>query len=207
VGKGSRGIACMAWKRKDDKVEGNEAKKKMRWPTRKRGGEAAEAAFLAAANSLGFGVARIWGDSDPFDFIVHSGPHCWRVQVKSASEKVLRHYQAKTWNNRAPYTKQEIDFMVVYIVPCDVWYVLPIEAVQGHANLWFIPTVGSKSRFEIYREAWCLMACPRDGQSKEEIVVRKRCEDSRGPGECPFQLERGIDRADAKAAGPRSRMP
>ena len=41
--------------------------------TRKRRGEIAEAAFLAKAASLGFGVAKPWGDSERYDFIIDSG--------------------------------------------------------------------------------------------------------------------------------------
>ena len=41
--------------------------------TSKARGEAAEAAFLAKAAGLGFGVARPWGDSERYDFIVDSG--------------------------------------------------------------------------------------------------------------------------------------
>jgi hypothetical protein len=52
--------------------------------TGKRRGEMAEAAFVAKAVSLGFGVAKPWGDSDPFDFIVQSGGKLSKVQVKSA---------------------------------------------------------------------------------------------------------------------------
>src|SRR5436305_4792400 len=52
--------------------------------TRKRRGEAAEAAFLAKASGLGFGVAKPWGDSERYDFLLDSGHgHFWRVQVKS----------------------------------------------------------------------------------------------------------------------------
>lgn len=38
----------------------------------KRRGEMAEAAFVAKVSSLGFGVAKPWGDSDPYDFIVET---------------------------------------------------------------------------------------------------------------------------------------
>ena len=38
----------------------------------KRRGEIAELAFLLKATSLGFGVAKPWGDSDRFDFIITS---------------------------------------------------------------------------------------------------------------------------------------
>jgi hypothetical protein len=51
--------------------------------TGKRRGEMAEAAFVAKAVSLGFGVAKPWGDSDPFDFILQAGGKLSKVQVKS----------------------------------------------------------------------------------------------------------------------------
>ena len=47
----------------------------------KRRGEIAELAFLLKATSLGFGVAKPWGDSDRFDFIITSRQLLWRVQV------------------------------------------------------------------------------------------------------------------------------
>jgi PD-(D/E)XK endonuclease len=176
----------MAWRRKrKGDLPGEQAPKtKLRWPTRKRGGEAAEAAFLAKATCLGFGLAKTWGDSDLFDFVVHSGPQCWRVQVKSANEPGETGYFIRAGNTKAVYTKQQIDFLVAYIVPVNAWYVIPVEALNGKASAWFSPRPGSKSRFERYREAWCLMACPRDGQCKEEIVVERKCA---ADAECPFQ--------------------
>src|SRR6266496_3934328 len=45
-----------------------------RKPTTKRTGELAEAAFLYKAAGLGFGVAKPWGDSERYDFILDS--HC-----------------------------------------------------------------------------------------------------------------------------------
>ena len=53
--------------------------------TSKRRGELAELAFLWKADSLGFTVAKPYGDSDRYDFIIDSGDHLIRVQVKSAS--------------------------------------------------------------------------------------------------------------------------
>src|SRR5271165_2100902 len=51
--------------------------------TSKWAGEQAEAAFLNKAISLGLNVARPWGDSERYDFIVDSGRRLLRVQVKS----------------------------------------------------------------------------------------------------------------------------
>lgn len=161
--------------------------RKFRGKTAKRKGEVAEAAFLSKATELGFDVAKPWGDSAKFDFIVHAGPRCWRVQVKSAGPHLGWGYKMKATGWRATYTKEDIDFIVAYIVAENAWYVVPIEALDGGSGLWFNPRPGSKSRFEKYREAWCLMACPRDGECSPEISVHRRCLAGTASGECSFR--------------------
>src|SRR5690242_7168046 len=96
----------------------------------KRRGEMGEAAFLAKASSLGFGVAKPWGDSDRYDFIVDVGARLLKVQVKSAySEKSHRigGYQIPSYSglDRRPYRADEIDLLVVYIATENAWYILP----------------------------------------------------------------------------------
>jgi hypothetical protein len=49
-------------------------------PTRKRRGEAAEAAFLARATHLGFTVLIPWGDSNRYDSVVELNHGLLRVQ-------------------------------------------------------------------------------------------------------------------------------
>src|SRR3989442_11660140 len=51
----------------------------------KRRGELAELAFVYKAASLGFGVAKPYGDSERYDFILDSGSKLWRIQEKSTS--------------------------------------------------------------------------------------------------------------------------
>ena len=46
-------------------------------------GELGEMIFLHKASSLGFGVAKPFGDNERYDFILDSGERLWRVQVKS----------------------------------------------------------------------------------------------------------------------------
>jgi len=153
----------------------------------KRDGEAAEAAFLSRATKLGFEVAKPWGDSSQFDFIVWNGSRCWRVQVKSCGDRKRRGYNIKPRGKRGFYTKADIDFLVVYIVPLNAWYVVPIEAVCNRTVLYFEPRRGSRSRkMDVYREAWCLMACPRDGMCNPAISVWRRCLAREG-GECPLR--------------------
>src|SRR5438552_11189157 len=49
----------------------------------KRAGEISEAAFVLRAHSLGFLVAKPWGDSEKYDFVLDAGSRLWRVQLKS----------------------------------------------------------------------------------------------------------------------------
>jgi hypothetical protein len=150
--------------------------------TRKHRGEVAESVFLTKAVTMGFGVAKPWGDSERYDFILDSGGKLWRVQVKSAyrsTEEGGYSVHACGNENRKPYTPDEIDVIVAYIVPEDVWYVIPIHAFATIHGMKFFP--GSRrrrSRHEIYREAWCWMACRPDGPK-----VRRKCLD----GRCRFE--------------------
>ena len=150
--------------------------------TRKRRGEAAEAAFLAKASSLGFGVAKPWGDSERYDFILDSGQDFWRVQVKSTQRYAESRYRVKASGWKATYTGDKIDFLVAYIIPENLWYVVPVAAFASRKGLRFYPHGGRNSQFEKYREAWCLMARPRPAAIKGEeedgsnqIPVSCRC--------------------------------
>jgi hypothetical protein len=128
----------------------------------KRRGELAELAFIHKATSLGFAVARTYGDSQHYDFIVHSRPHFWRVQVKSSSAihdgVYLVNAQRSAHGQRIPYTADEIDFLVVYVVPEDAWFVIPAEAFSGRNSIKVYPRGDMKiGPYEKYRDAWSLM--------------------------------------------------
>jgi PD-(D/E)XK endonuclease len=154
--------------------------------TRKRRGEAAEAAFLAKASTLGFAVAKPWGDSEPYDFILDSGRRLWRIQVKSTQRCAESRYRVKASGCKLRYTGDEIDFIVAYIVPEDLWYVIPVAACIGHASLRFYPHDGRKSQLEKYREAWCQMACPRQHSGPNPVMVSPRCKKGIARRSCPF---------------------
>ena len=145
----------------------------------KRRGEIAEAAFLCKAASLGFSVAKPWGDSDRYDFMLDNGSHIWRVQVKSAHTRGRAGYAFRTSGCEPThtYTADEIDFLVAYVVPEDIWYVFPVAAIVNvGAALRLFPTgKRHRSRHEKYREAWCQMACPEDGRCREELQVSRCC--------------------------------
>jgi len=134
---------------------------------KKRQGELAELAFMFKAASVGLGVAKPYGETERFDFIVTSGRRLWRVQVKSTSRLSHRHYAIHARGSRRRevdlYTKDEIDLIVAYVIPEDAWYVIPIGAVRGRPVLYFYPNGSARGvgKLERYREAWWQMRSNR----------------------------------------------
>ena len=136
----------------------------------KRTGELSEAAFLHKAESLGFHVSRPWGDSERYDFILDAGPRLWRVQLKATEALRARGYDiqpiyAVYGRGKVVYSADDIDVLVVHIIPGDVWYVLPVEAFFPCKSLRFYPDIECRrARWENFREAWHLLrhreTCP-----------------------------------------------
>jgi hypothetical protein len=129
-------------------------------PNTKRTGELAEAAFVVKAASLGFAVSKPWGDSERYDFILDAGHRTFRVQVKCTESINANAYQVQSTytdgNHKGHYTAADIDVLVGYVLPFDLWYVVPVDALPGSASLRFYPkgSISKRVRFEQYREAW-----------------------------------------------------
>ena len=145
------------------------------WERRKRNpkrmGEAAQAAFLVKAQSLGFGLALPWGDSEKYDFIVWAGPgarRLLRVQVKATGRLHRGGYDVQpVYSTRDEgkkcYTARDIDVLAAQVVlegqdqeqEKDVWYLLPVRAIARVKSLRLFPGLKSRNpRWEGYREAW-----------------------------------------------------
>ncbi len=124
----------------------------------KRRGELAELIFLTRAASLGFVVAKPYGDSAPYDFIVADGPRLSRVQVRSVAKRDRGAFHVSSGSGSArkyAYTRVHIDVLAVYLVPLETWYLIPIEAFSPAKTIWLRP--GRRTRFERFREAWHLL--------------------------------------------------
>ena len=146
--------------------------------TIKEKGELAELAFLHKAAGLGFGVAKPYGDSESYDFILDSGQCFWRVQVKSIHTRSQWVYRTQAQHgNGQRYKPEDIDFLVAYVVRPDIWYVIPVSCLATTA-LSFYPSGCQKNgaRVECYREAWYLMA-PGGASSQPTTLRRVRTND------------------------------
>ena len=141
-------------------------------------GAIGELAFARKAAALGFGVAKPHADNERYDFILDSGERFWRVQVKTIWQAHGHLYQTSVSHghglNKKPYGAREIDFVVAYLVPLDIWYVIPVRCVAGSTSLTFYP-FGCRQgggHFEPYREAWYLMAPGGDASPHPGILPR-----------------------------------
>jgi hypothetical protein len=57
-----------------------------------------------------------------------------------------------------PYDASEIDFVVAYVMPCDAWFVIPVEAIYGRQSAKLCLHGNARSgRLGKYWEAWGLM--------------------------------------------------
>jgi hypothetical protein len=139
-------------------------------------GERSEAAFLHRASNLGFGVAKPWGDSLRYDFILDNGTRLYRIQVKCTESIRARAYETRATytvgKGRAVYTRADVDFLAAHVVPLDIWYILPVEVCTPAPMLRFYPhRTAKKMRLEPYREAWHLLQSPDDEEKQKEEKI------------------------------------
>ncbi len=128
--------------------------------TAKRLGEIAEAAFLLKASGMGLGVAKPWGDSEPYDFILAVRGRLLKVQVKAAFTAGQGGCYSFCTHDHAlrPYSAKDFDALVAYVAPESAWYVLPMRLVRRLRALKLFPASRRKrSKFEKYREAWWVL--------------------------------------------------
>jgi hypothetical protein len=134
--------------------------------TCKQRGEWAELCFMARASDRGMNVFRPHGDSASYDVGVESNGRFLRVQVKSTSFWRNGAYACNIVGPKGErYARGRLDFFAVYLVPVDVWYIVPFDVVERNCSLNLTPRKGHK--FSQYMEAWNLLR----GQEK---VQRKK---------------------------------
>jgi len=86
------------------------------------------------------------------------------VQVRSTGYEVHHGFAVHAYvmvkRNMVRLTSKDVDVIAAYLVPKDLWYIVPIEECTCK-NLWFFPEKSIKgSRFEKFREAWDYLRAP-----------------------------------------------
>jgi hypothetical protein len=128
-------------------------------------GELVEMMFMLQASLRGLIVAKPYGDSRRYDFITDTstGRLLWRVQVKSTTHRTGRGYIVNATSRRHSrdiYNSKQIDFLIAYVIPRNVWYIVPVAALTSTTFRVFPDGCRPGPRFalfEKYRAAWHLL--------------------------------------------------
>jgi len=132
--------------------------------TFKERGEWVELQFMAGAVRKGFKVSKPWGDSSPYDVGVECGERILKIQVKSTDCRMGTGYLCRFKPNQHSerYTLKKVHFFAAYVIPENVWYVLPAGVVLStkSMDLMLCPVQKRKYErygYESYREAWAIL--------------------------------------------------
>jgi PD-(D/E)XK endonuclease len=101
----------------------------------KRRGEWAEMRFMAAAAEHGLSVNKPWGEMAQYDFVVEHGARFLRVQVKSTTFKDRGGYSCSVRPCRGAYAGNSFDFVAVYVIPEDVWFIIPEAFIRDQRSV------------------------------------------------------------------------
>jgi hypothetical protein len=122
----------------------------------KRRGEWAESVFMARVAEYGLPVSKPVGDSNTFDCVVGRPGKFVAVQVKCTLSELPggKGYGCAIKTNNKAYRPGAFDFVAAYVIPEDVWYIIPEKLIRGRQLMSLSSPAG---KFEQYREAWHLL--------------------------------------------------
>jgi len=114
--------------------------------------------------SGGLSLARPWGESSGYDFTVDQGERIVRVQVKSTIFKEGEEgYSCTLKDSKGPYKKGTFEFVAAYVIPEDVWFILPEKKIRGVWSVGLYPKLETAKYRGIRRRGIC---CEERGQGR-----------------------------------------
>jgi hypothetical protein len=132
----------------------------------KQRGEWAELRFMCRAMERGYKLTRPWGGYSQYDVVVDLGGRFMSVQVKSTTcvrrprDKVERagcFAVTVGRHRRQAYGPFDFQYLAAYVIPRDLWYIIPFALVSGRKTVLLRPDDPPDTGYERYREAWHLL--------------------------------------------------
>ena len=122
----------------------------------KKRGEWVELKFMAEATERNLPTSKPYGESENFDVVVGRPGKFVGVQVKSTVHRTKNGYECKVRTGDRAYTVGSFDFLAAYVIPENVWYIIPAKLILGKVSIELNPN-SSTSKYQQYREAWELL--------------------------------------------------
>ena len=72
---------------------------------------------------------------------------------------------------RGPYEGDSFDFVAAYLIPKDLWYIIPEEMIRGQGSIAVYPRL-KKSKYGRYREAWHLLGAAVGIHARAKSLLR-----------------------------------
>jgi PD-(D/E)XK endonuclease len=146
-------------------------------------GEWVESVFMARAGEQGLAVSKPWGESNSYDFVVGRPGRFVGVQVKSTTIENGGGYVCVIRKQGKAYARGSFDFVAAYVVPEDVWYIIPANRIRGRECV-SLCSKSKQAKNEEYREAWHLL---REASEDSEGAISEVAEtgDEDSPGAAP----------------------
>ena len=102
-------------------------------------------------------LLKPWGDSARYDVGIDHVGRLKRVQVKGTDCYDGNCYTCHLANGRLKsYTVEEIDYVAIYLLREDIWYIFPAKRLKGQGTVTLSPH-SEGSLHERYKEAWELL--------------------------------------------------
>jgi hypothetical protein len=98
----------------------------------------------------GLRLARPWGESSGYDFVVdQERGRLVRVQVKSTIFKEGTGYSCTMKDSKGPYKKGSFEFVAAYVIPENVWFIIPEKKVRGKWSVGLYPKLERSKYWEV----------------------------------------------------------
>jgi hypothetical protein len=121
-------------------------------------GDLAETSFIVEAYKRGWQISIPFSNSSSYDLILDSGEFLYKIQIKSCGylrKRVTindKHYRVNISNLNGKY-----DFLAVYIIPEELWYIIPVDIIDSKYLSLYPHVENSRSKYNHYKEAWDLI--------------------------------------------------
>lgn len=114
--------------------------------------------FMTKSLEKGFELFLPFQDFSAEDCILRKQDTFKRIQIKSTTYKSGKGYwiRLRKGVNREAYTKNDCDFFAILAAEQNVWYIIPLEAVDTKSIMVY-PTETNFGYYEQFKERWDLL--------------------------------------------------